>query len=449
MNRRVLATLLVSFVILGALAPSLAAAAATPGQTTDAGAAAVSAPTAGSYALQEDETTNMTTTSTTSRQNNTTVGSTGRPTSSDVVRILPVQLDSKIVSVETDKQGARYNTSGPFAFFSISEPVEEAAIQQQGATATVLSGGNTVKIQYEDDAAPVGETSLYQLQVWFADGSSTTIELMASETSVTVSEGNLRKYRPELLDMLADAEAAGYERSPDGLEAYYTDTKETAELLDSLLAEQAKRLFGTLIGLLRNPLGAALSIAIVILVSLWILRKNKSILETISNDSGRAQRLRQQLALKLREDQQSAADHNLRDVDGISQLGEVYWQDAYDITTVAELAELFRGNYPVKRDGEIVRIGGVSELTADNVDQSWLEPVCRTNRLAGPEIALSHGKRALEEACRRYHMDRHYRDSLEATRELLDDLDESNDYNARFSSSTGGFGANSPAGGDD
>lgn len=450
MNRRTLTVVTVSLVVLAALVPSLAVAAASTGQNTHAEGAAVSESAGGSYALQENETANETTTSTTPDENNTTDSSTGRPDSADVVRILPVEIDSQIVTIETAKQGETYNTSGPFALFSLSEPVEEVAIQQQGASATVLNGGQVVKIQYNSDAAPVGKTSLYNLQLWFDDGSSRSVELYASETSKTVSESSLKKYRPEMLQMLEDAEKAGYERTPDGLEAYYEDQKATAELLDSLFSERAKQLLAHLFGIIRNPFGIALGIVIILVVSAWILRQNRSVLDMLSNDSGKFARLRDQYWLKYKEQQQSAADRELRDVEGIGELGQVYWQDAYNVTTVAELAELFRGNYPHMNDGEIVRIGGIDGLDSENVDKSWLEPVCRNNRLPGPQIALTHGKKALEEAKRRYGMGVYYDETLNSVRELLDELDESRDYNATFASSSSatGIGA-SGAGGDD
>lgn len=456
MNRwRQLALVAVLLVLVSAAAPALAVASSTDGPNAAGLSAGASDRAGGSYALQENETANeTTTTSTTSTptENNTTDSSTGRPEAADVVRILPVEIDSKIVSVETSKQGQEYNTSGPFALFSLSEPVEEAAIQQQGASATVLNGGQVVRIQYDSDAAPVGKTSLYDLQIWFSDGSSRSISLYASETSKTVSESNLKKYRPEMLQMLEDAEKAGYERSPDGLEAYYEDQKATAELLDNLFAEQAARLLATLLALVRNPLGAVLGIVIIIGVSAWILRQNRSVLEMLSLDSGKFARLRDQYILKYEEQQQTAADRELREVDGIGELGQVYWQDAFNVTTVAELAELARGNYPIREDGEIVRIGGVEGLDVENVDSSWIEPVCRANRLPGPQIALTHCKKALEEAKRRYGMGHYYDGSLQATRELLDELDESRDYNARFSATSrdSSLGAGpGAAGGDD
>lgn len=363
----------------------------------------------------------------------------GPPDAGETVRILPVQLEADFVSVETAKSGEAYNTSGPFALFSISEPVDQAAIQQPGGKATVLEGGRVVKVEYEKDAAPVGDQSLYQLDLYFEDGSSRTVDLYAEKTSVSVGAAEMKKYRPLILDMLGDAEANGYERSPEGAEAHYTDVKETAQLLDSLFAEKAKRLFGSLFGIVTNPLGIAAILVSAAVLTRWLLSRNSQVLEILSNDSGKSARLRERLWIQFKRDQQTAAEEPLRELRGIGEMGEVYWKDAYNVDTTAGLAELFRQGLPVRRDGEIKHVGGVEDLDAESIDASWLEAACRDHRLPSIEIALSHGKTALRRMVSDYGMGHVYDGSYEKVRELIDELDESRDitrYSAESSSSS-------------
>lgn len=379
--------------------------------------------------------------------------SSGGPATGSTVRILPIQLEADFVGVTVHKQGQVYNTTGPFAFFSLSEPVDEAAVQQQGAQATVLEGGHVVRVQYAEDAAPVGKQSLYELELWFADGSTKTVDLYASKTSVSVGAAEMRKYRPVLLDMLADAEDNGYERSPEGLESHYTDIQETAQLLDSLLTEQAKRLFGSLLGIVMNPLGIAALLISAALLALWQLRRNGQALEILSDSRGKAAQMRERLWIQYKNQQQSAADEQLRELDGIGEMGEIYWSDAFGVSTTAGLAELFRTGLPVRRDGETKHVGGVDDLDAESIDSSWIEAVCREHRLPSTEIALTHGKIALHRMISKYGMAHHYEAPYRRVRELIDELDESRDVQRHTGSSIDssgvGFGGSSPAGGDD
>ncbi len=360
--------------------------------------------------------------------------------------MLPVQFEPEYLSVETAKQGERYNTSGPFAIFSFSEPVDQVAVRQPKATATVLEGGRQVRVSYDPDAAPVGSQSLYTLEVYFSDGSSKTLELYAERTSVDVGSAEMRKYRPLILDILDDAEDAGYDRDPEGAESHYTDVKETAQLLNSLFVEQAIRLMGSVFGILANPLGIASILAIAAIVTYWMLSRNRAMLELLTNDAGKSARKRQELWIKWKQAQQTAAEEPLSELKGVGEMGEVYWRDAFGVDTVAGLAELFRQGFPVRRDGETKHVGGVSDLDVETIDASWLEAVCRDHRLPSVEIALSHGKLALRRMVAEYGMQHVYGETLQDVRELIDELDESRDI-SRYAAEDMGGGA--PAPGDD
>lgn len=447
--------LLVLAVLAVALAPTLAAAGiAVP--TTNGATGAVSGAHADAVAVQENATSTPTPTPVpTETPGAGDEGGKERPegpTAAETVRILPVQFEAEYLSVEVSDNGQVYNTSGPHALFQLSEPVEQAAIQEPGASVTVLDGGHVVKVEYEPDAAPVGEQSLFKLSLYFSDDSERTVELYAERTSVDVGGAQLKKYRPLIMTILADAEKAGYDRSAEGARSHYEDQKETAQLLDNLFAEQASRLFGSLLGIVMNPLGIAALLITASLIALWQLRRNKEALDLLTNDSGKASRLRERLWIAYHNAQQTAAEEPLRDLQGVGDMGEIYWRDAYGVDTTAGLAELFRQGLPVERNGEVEHVGGVENLDAQNIHASWIEAVCRDHRLPSPEIALAHGKTALHRMIAKYGQAHHYQDAYEAVRELIDELDETRDVQRHAGTSSasraleGGRGA---AGGDD
>lgn len=436
---------LIALVVLALVSPALASTSAIATADTSE---SIGADSTALRAVSEPA-NNTTATQTPKPTNGSTSSSSEAPPTAETTRILPVKLEADFVSTTVTKQGEVYNTSGPFAMFSVSEPVEKAAIQQQQAKATVLEGGQTVRVQYDDKAAPVGKQSLFTLEIWFADGSSRTVDLYAERTSVSVGAAEMKKYRPVLMEMLSDAEKNGYSRDPDGLENHYDDVKETAQLLDSLLTEQAKRLFGSVLGILMNPLGIAGMLILAALIALWQIRRKGQELEILSEDSGKAARLRERLWIEYKNAQQTAADEQLRELKGVGEMGEIYWKDAFGVDTTAGLAELFRTGIPVQRDGEVRHVGGVDELDAETIESSWLEAVCRDHRLPSAEIALSHGKESLRRMTSKYGMGHTYAESYEQTRELIDELDESRDVTRHSATSRQSSGIGSPSRGDD
>jgi len=371
-----------------------------------------------------------------------------RPSTANAARIYPVKFEESWISVQTADQGQAYNTSGPFAIFSVSEPIDQARIEQPGARATVLEGGRQVRVDYRDDAAPVGKESLYRLTVWFEDGSSRTVRLYASKTSVSVGAAEMKKYRPLILDMLADAEESGYERTPQGAEKHYEDVKSTAQLLDSLFSQDAKRLIGNAFGIVTNPLGIVAILVGAALLAAWQLRRHGSALDVLSNDAGKSARMREEAWISYKQDQQTAAEEPLREV--IEEMHEIYWRDAYGVRTVAGLAEIFRQGVPVERDSEIKHIGGTEDLDVETIQSSWLEAVCREHRIPSVEIALSDGKAALQRMCNVYGMEHVYGEDLRRVQELLEELDESRDITHHTASSgSSRIGDAGAAGGDD
>lgn len=363
--------------------------------------------------------------STTTAENTTTTPGSGSPLeSAETARVSPVRFSEEWLSVEVVESDSRFNTSGPFVMFTITEPVDAVRISQQGAEAELLHGGQTVRVAYAEDAAPDPQNpSLYTLELYYADGSSEEIELYARETSVSVEAAHLQTYRQLIYDMRGDAKEAGYEKSPEGVSEYYENTKDRADLLDSLFVEQAAAFIAGLWMLAMNPVAIGATLLLVAVLSAWRMHRRGYTLDVIANDSGKAQRLRERLRIAYKQNQQTADEERLKELPKIGSMSEVYWRDAQGVSTVYQLAELARNGKMELRDGELVQVhAGVSELQAGSLEQTWLESVAGhgRHRVGSYDIALSHMKTALERMMSTYGMGHIYRDTYQEVTELID-----------------------------
>lgn len=374
-----------------------------------------------------------------------------RPSTAETVRVLPVSFDREFVSVTAAERGEVYNTTGPWVQFQLSAPVEQVSIPEPGARAEVLDGGHVVKVSYAEDAAPVGSQSLFHLRLFFADGSAREVDLYASKTGVDVGSTQMGEYRELVTEILNDAEDAGYERDVEGALSHYHDVREQAQLLESLLTEQAIRLALSLWSVLINPLGIAMILVAIAVGTGYLIRRRAWIYEVLSNDPGKAQRLVERAWIEYVRQQQAANEEPLEEVRGIDGSRAQYWKDAYGVETTAGLAELFRRGIPIERDGETVHVGGVDELDADTItdSSSWLNHVCRANRIPAPQLALADGKLALKRMITKWGMGHHYSGALDRTQELIDDLDESRSFSGLSSSGPSQGVGGAAAGGDD
>lgn len=414
---------------------------------------ATSALVAPAAAQSGEETTTVPTpeNNTTTTAETTTTSTGGSSSTSGVaesVRVIPIRFDQSWLSTERVDRG-EFNTSGPFAMFDVSDTVSSATIEESGARATVLGGGDVIKIAYSAEN-PAGKASLYTLRLNFDDGSTRTIDVYAHETNVDASASMMDKYQQVVLEQLNEAESEGYERSPEGLDNYYTALEEKAELLDHFLSEQASRAFATMIAWFSNPLSLVLTLLALAGGSYWLLNRHGRTLKILSGDSGKTARLRDRIALEHEETIRSAADEHLSDIEEVGVLGETYWQDAFGVSTTLELAELFRGGIPVRdREGAIHMVGGAENLDAGEIESSWLEPITREGRLPSPEIALSHARASVQRMMSRYGMTEHYQETYNQIRELQSELDaQGNEIRSGYTSSGNPFEDSSGAGGD-
>lgn len=403
--------------------------AATPAMAT---AAAGSASVDGTTVFQQNGTATPTNESNetvvvrdgNSSDGNATQNESTAPTQAETVRINPIRFDESFLSTEVREADKAFNTTGPFALFGTTERVESVRISQAPASARVLEGGHQVRVIYEDDAAPRGESSLYKLELFFEDGSSKTVDLYASDTSVSVAAAELEDYRPVLNDLEDIAEEWGYETDPESLQNFLEFINDRASLVDGWLTQKAAQLLMALSGLARNWLAWVFGLFGLALVGRWLTRKYGGILEVLENDPGKAKRKRDQLEVAYREHKQSADEEPLKDVDEIGS-NHVYWTTAFGVRSPAQLANLaVRGLHRRTKDGELEQVhGGVEELEPENIRRSWLEPVLRENRIPVPRQALAEMKAACEYMETNYSMGHVYRDARDELESLINEID--------------------------
>ena len=237
----------------------------------------------------------------------------------------------------------------------------------------------------------------------------------------------------------------GFEQSPEGTQNYVGYLQDRADLFENFFAEKFTAAIITIITWVTNPVGLLFTLLAAALAATWLYRNHGRVLDIISSDPGKSQRRRERIELERQEQIASAADEHLSDLPEVGTMGEVYWQDAYQVATVYELAELFRNGIPVSDGDDLYHVGGVEGLSASSVHESWLEPVVRDGRLASVEIALSHGAAALHRMMSKYGMAMEYRETYEQVRQLQEDLDDQAGYGRSHSFDIDG----SPTGGDD
>ncbi|ELZ05744.1 hypothetical protein [Natrialba aegyptia] len=396
MNRRV-AILAVCLILVSAVMP----AAAAVGPSADAGAADTATP---SYAVQEA---------------NETDGN--APTSAEQVRINPVSLDVDYQAVEVAEDDSTFNTTGEFVLFSTTEPVDAVRISQSKATARVLEGGQTVRVEYADDAAPPDEQSLYTLEVFFEDGSSKDVTLYASATEQSVNAASLERWEPVISTLQDFAEENGYETDPDSVESYITWVDDRAQLVDGFLTELAAQTIAWLIAGVMNPLNVILALALGAL-AMWRRRsKHGDLVDALSSMAGRYE---QELA-KLRNNRQQAKrtadDDNLSEVPAIGSYAD-YYEDAFGVKSPAQLAHLVAaGEARATNDGLEMVHNGVDDLDSEDLHGTWLEPVLR--HIPNERQVLNHLLQTIKYMETEHQLGSVYRETRNDLEVMLDDIE--------------------------
>lgn len=364
--------------------------------------------------------------------NNSTAPTTATPTPANVsgapdmasqVRINPVSFDEDWLAVSVRESDSVYETAGPFAVFSTSQPLSSARITQAPASARVLDGGRAVRVVYEDDAAPPGESSLYTLELFFEDGSTKTVDVYARRTDVSVAAAELEEYAPVLETLRERAEEHGYGTSPEALTEYLTWVNDRADLIEGFLTKAASQLFGLAIAASMNWLFWLILLGTIALVATWIKRRYGGFLEALQNDVGRSERKRRELELAYQEQKQTADEARLDEVRAVGS-NSIYWEDAFGTRSPAQLARLAAFGAHERVDGDLEkRHDGVADLDAEHVEDSWLEPVLRGHRIPTAKQALGEVKAVLEWMETEHNLGHLYRDARDDVETLIRELD--------------------------
>lgn len=378
-------------------------------------------------------TTTAGTTTTTSPATTSTTGS-GDSGLASLARITPVEQDEPYLSINVHQRDAVFNTSGPFAQFGVSEQVEAVRISQPKASAEVLTGGHQVVVRYEDDAAAPSQSSLYVLELFFADGSTTQVELYATQTDVSVKAAELAAFENFIDETCEDATDEGFECSPAGLEEYVGWLQWKGQVIDRWLGDSAKQLFGIAFAASRNPLFWLLVLLGLASVGYYTQSKYGRFLTALRNDPGLPERRADELRAQAREQFQSAHETPLSKILGSDAM---YWEDAYGVDSPAALANLAaRGMHVRGDDGELRQHhAGVADLSAGDIQQSWLEAVVTETRIPNPTQALEQIRKTLTYMEAEHGAGHLYRDATRQVNDLLGELDRSS--GAVYSRGTG------------
>jgi len=345
----------------------------------------------------------------------------------DRLRVSPITFGEDWIETRTTEADAEYNTSGPFAVFALSEPAQNVRIAQSGAEARLLEGDQTVRIDYQDDAAESGSTH-FQLELFFQDGSSTTIDLTATQTSVSVASTEYAAYSGLIEDMKEDAEARGYGTSPDAMIEYHGFLMDRAELVESFVVERAKQLFSTFILIIQNPLAWVVGLLSIFLVAYRHESEHSQMLNIIENAASATARKQQQLEAFYQRDIETANEEPISELPEINEQQEVYWQNAFDVYSVQQLCNLARDG-PHTDGDKVVADGGeqstaIADIDAENIHDSWLAEAFSTNRLTGPQETLSGMLAALRRSEAKYGLGHIYGETRGDVEDLLKEIQQ-------------------------
>ncbi|RDZ49519.1 hypothetical protein C5C07_20310, partial [Haloferax sp. Atlit-4N] len=199
---------------------------------------------------------------------------------------------------------------------------------------------------------------------------------------------------------------------------------------------------------------AIIGTAVLILVVAWrLLKVHGSKLRSLQGGVDLIDQTRQQMLIEYRNQQDAADEERLEDVAEIGP-NHVYWQDAFGIQSVKQLADEFAWGRPVTdAEGNIVRDTDADPLTdddgevitwsdgtpvypavmehrgiqdlleADRVGDTWLEPVTRRDMLGDQSTALAHAKRALMRMTTHHGMPQ-YQPARAEVRSMIQDLEQ-------------------------
>jgi hypothetical protein len=199
---------------------------------------------------------------------------------------------------------------------------------------------------------------------------------------------------------------------------------ERADLIDGFLTKSAAQLMALAIAASMNWLFWLLLLGALALVAKWIQNRYGGLLEALQNDVGRAERKRRELALAYEEQKQTADEVPLEEVSAVGS-NAVYWRDGHGVRSAGQLARLAAfGAHRETEDGLEQVHDGVEDLEKDDLENSWLEPVLRGNRIPTAKQALGEIKATLEYMETKHNLGHLYRDARDDVAQLIEEIEE-------------------------
>ncbi|WP_276257219.1 hypothetical protein [Halomontanus rarus] len=359
------------------------------------------------------------------------------PTDASQVRLTPDIPDADYVGIETRESDETYNTSGTFATFTLSRPVESVRVNEPGASASMVGDGSVVRIEYESDAAPRDMSSLFTLELFFADDSTKTVDLYATNTDVSANTRIDPAYEDFIEYVQGQAESADYATDPDGLQSYVEYKEERATLLEGLWSEQIQTFIALRMAQAFSPLDWVALIGVVALLSLFASRKHGWVLRAQQIATSKAELVREAVRQDYEQQRNAAAKHALEDIEGIGRNDSRYWRNV-GIETVDDMIQIAcKGIVAVDDDGHIEQDDDGNDVFAHHgiddlrkVDpitekalreKTWLKPLIIEGRLRAT-TALSNIERALLTAEREYSRGNEVREARMQVQEMIAEL---------------------------
>lgn len=429
----VLAVLLVATLVAGSAAPAVA----TPGNNSTTTATPTPTPTA---------------TPAGNNSTGTTTPSAPVPIS-EQVRISPVKFQADYLHVVVTKPDTVFNTTGEFAVFTLSHEVQAARITQKPAEAQVLKGGQTVKVEYQPNAAPPGEQSLYTLELFFTDGSTKTVKLYASKTDQSVAAARLQEWEPVIDELCEFATEHGYKPcNPEKASEFLTWVNNRADLVEGFLTRLAVRTIGWVVAGVMNPVVDLLVLFIIAAAAAYRQRKHGDLLEALQRMAGVYEQKIDRLELDHERAKRTADDDDLADVSAIGSTWAPYWEDAYGVKSPYQLARMAAAGAERATEDGLERVhDGVydDDLEPGSLQDSWLEPILR--HVERERVALTHILRTFDHVESKHNLGHHFRDARARTEDLLTAVEQREEYPTESESGRGsGFGPGpSPGAGGD
>jgi hypothetical protein len=420
-------------VVASAVVPATAAAATASAETHTPESTVVSVVPA----LQDNETAPDNSSSSNETENSTEDDPTPVSDASQV-RITPDVPGEDYVSVRVAEPDEVFNTSGGFATFSLSRPVESARITQDKASVAVVGDGSVIRVSYADDAAPRNSTSLYTLELYFTDGSKKTVDLYATDTAVSASTAIDPKWQGVIDYLTTEAKDAGYGTTPSDVQGWIEDTQKRAQIFENFWSRYIEEYVTLKIAQVLNPIQWVELIGLIALISVFWSRKYGWIL-TLQQLSMPISKLQREAARQdYEKSRKAAAQHKISDIAEIGTNAARYWRSEMGVETVDDMVEIAakgivakdeNGDVLKDENGDIVYAHhGIEDLMqADPVthrtlrDQTWLRPLLVDPRL-NASTALANIERALRVAEKDYKRGNEVRKTRMQVEELIEEL---------------------------